>query len=70
MKFINEEILQQILSHYPTSDQKLVKSQILKMESLIEEHKDEYFKNKDFQKAFDIVLRKIVEGNFLLREEN
>lgn len=65
MKLIPEETMKQILAHYPESQKDLIKIQIQKMEEIISQNKDEYIKDKSFQKAFDLILKKIIEGDFI-----
>jgi hypothetical protein len=68
MKLINEETLKQILEHYPKSQHELITSQIEKMEKLITENMSKYVDDKGFQGAFDLILKKIIEGEFLQKE--
>lgn len=68
MKLITDEVMQQILLHYPNNQKEIVKKQILKVEKIIIEHKDNYINDKGFQQAFDILLKKVIEGEFLVEE--
>ncbi|MNJ90424.1 hypothetical protein D3C87_80210 [compost metagenome] len=65
MKLITDEVMTQILNHYSDNQKEIVKKQILKVEEIIIENKENYINDVGFQKASDIFLKKVIEGNFL-----
>lgn len=69
MSLINQETLQQILLHYPKEQHELIKKQISTMEKIISKNKDLYVTDKGFQRALDIVFKKVIEGEFVLRDQ-
>ena len=65
MSLIEENTLNQILSHYSKEHHSLLLLQLDNMEKLISENINEYSNDKNFQKAFDIILTNIIEGKFI-----
>lgn len=68
-KFIDDKMLQSILSHYPENQHKFLIHQLDKMSSIIVENKQLYLNDKGFKDAMDKMISKIVEGEFLLKEK-
>lgn len=70
MGLIQDEVLKEILEHYPKEQHKLLTVQIKRMESLIEENKDRYTNDLSFRTAFDLMLNEMIMGSFILKGEN
>lgn len=70
MTLIQDEVLKEILEHYPKEQHKLLSAQIKRIESLIDENKDRYGSDLSFRTAFDLILNEIIMGSFILKGDS
>lgn len=70
MGLIQEEVLREILEHYPKEQHELLSLQIKRIEALIEKNKDMYSEDLSFRIALDLILNEIIMGSFILKGES
>jgi len=68
MQIINDDMREQVLTHYPEQYHDLLKKQILVMEEIINTNIMKYRFSSDYREALDSVLTDILNGKFLGRD--